>query len=152
MNVFDALGLAFHTILRNKIVTSNRILFAKGLQPAGVSLSGPRFRLDLDRKPIANDKIHFMSVSGTPEAERFPRPLIAEGAPDLHRQKMFEAAPEEVGVAFDMLRPREGVRNPCVEEVELRRGDRLSTLGFDPGQEKETNERIFEELVVLANR
>ena len=139
MNVFDALGFAFHAILRDEIVASNCILFAKGLQSARVSSAGSRFRFDLYSKPVTNDKVDFMSVRGTPEAEGFTRPLITQRAPDLHRHKMLEAASEDVGVAFEMLRPCQGVRNPRVEEVELRRGDRFSTFGFDPGREKKTD-------------
>jgi len=152
VDVFDALGLTFHTVPGNEIMASNRIFFTKGLQSSGVSLARSRFRLHLHGKPVANDEIDSMSVSGTPKAEGFPRSLIAEGAPDLHRQKMLEASPEEVGIAFEMLRPSQGVRNPRVEEVKLRPGDRFSTFGLDPGKECKADQRIFEKLIMLANR
>ena len=63
---------------------------------------------------------------------------------------MLEAAAEEIRVAIQMLRSGEGVCDAGVEEVELRGTDCFPPLALRPGRQQEADQRVFQELIVLA--
>ena len=67
MNILNALGFTFDSILRHQIMPAHCALFQERFQAPGVALSYPCFCFDLDRKPVAHDEVHFMAVSRPPK-------------------------------------------------------------------------------------
>ena len=131
---------------------SNCLFFLKRFQATRIAFADSRLGFDLDSEPVAHDEIDLMPMGRTPEAQRLPEPSITQGTANLHRDKMFKTPTIKIGIAFDLFGASEGVCHSRIKEVELRRADRFAPFRIRPRKKKETDERIFEELIVFADR